>query len=102
MLITSFTYYNNDMIKNYTLFLFCFLFLTTIQAQLFQDHFGTAFASISTVNWPTACRGGTPSSFNTSTGPCSAASDYSYSLSGFGQYITSSAIAIPAAGYELT
>jgi len=71
-------------------------------SQLFQDDFGTGFASISTVNWPSACRGGTASSFNTSIGPCAGAGDYEYGLSGFGSYITTSAIAIPATGYELT
>lgn len=67
-------------------------------AQLFQDDFGTAFGSISTVNWPTSCRNGA-SSFNTSLGACAGAGDYEYSLSGFGNYITTSAIAIPATGY---
>ncbi len=71
-------------------------------AQLFQDDFGTAFASISTTNWPSACRGGSASSFNTSIGPCAGAGDYEYGLSGFGSYITTSAIAIPATGYDLT
>ncbi len=70
-------------------------------AQLFQDDFGTAFGSISTTNWPTACRSG-GSSFNTSTGSCSGAGDYSYALSGFSNYITTSAITIPSTGYELT
>jgi hypothetical protein len=70
--------------------------------QLFQDDFGTGFASISTANWPTACRGGSASSFNTSIGPCAGASDYECGLSGFGSYITTSAIAIPSTGYELT
>ena len=68
---------------------------------MFSDDFGTAFANISTVNWPTGCRSG-GSSFNTSVGSCSAASDYSYGLSGFGSYITTSAITIPSTGYELT
>jgi len=71
-------------------------------AQLFQDDFGTAFGSISTIKWPTACRGGTPTSFNTSTGGCAAVGDYEYPLSGFSKYITTQAIAIPATGYELT
>lgn len=70
--------------------------------QLFQDDFGTAFTTISTVNWPTACRGGTPSSYNTSVGACSGTSDYSYSMSGFGKYITTSAISIPSTGYALS
>jgi len=78
------------------------LVVNSSYAQLFSDDFGTAFASISTVNWPTACRGGSPSSFNTSVGSCSAAGDYSYGMSGFGAYITTSAIAIPATGYEVT
>jgi hypothetical protein len=69
--------------------------------QIFSDDFGTGFASISTVNWPTACRNAA-SSFNTSAGPCAAASDYSYGTSGFGTYITTLGIAIPATGYELT
>jgi len=69
---------------------------------LFSEDFGTGFASISTVDWPTACRGGGASSFNTSVGACSAAGDYSYPLNAFGSYITTSAIAIPATGYELT
>lgn len=69
---------------------------------MFSEDFGTGFASISTVDWPTACRGGGASSFNTSVGACSAAGDYSYPLNAFGSYITTSAIAIPATGYELT
>ncbi len=84
----------------FTIVLILSTFLTN--AQLFQDNFGTAFASISTVNWPSACRGGSASSFNTSIGPCAGAGDYEYGLSGFGSYITTSAIAIPAAGYDLT
>lgn len=71
-------------------------------AQLFSDDFGSAFSSISTSNWPSACRGGTASSFNTSVGPCAGAGDYAYSMSGFGSYITTSAITIPTSGYELT
>lgn len=71
-------------------------------AQIFQDNFGTSFATISPTTWPSACRGGSPSSYNTSTGPCAGIGDYEYGLSGFGKYITTSAIAIPAAGYELT
>lgn len=86
--------------------LFLFLVLTLLslrsEAQLFQDNFGTVSESISTTNWPSACRGGTASSVNTSTGPCGAAGDYNYSLSGFGSYITTLGIAIPATGYELT
>jgi len=71
-------------------------------ACLLSDDFGTSFASISTTNWPTACRGGSPSSFNTSIGSCAGAGDYEYSLSGFGSYITTSALSIPATGYTLT
>lgn len=71
-------------------------------SQLFQDDFGIAFSSISTVNWPTVCRGGTASSFNTSLAPCGTTGERGYSLSGFGSYITTSAIAIPSTGYELT
>ncbi len=71
-------------------------------AQLFQDDFGTAFASISTTKWPTACRGGSASSFNTSIGGCAGTSDYEYSLTGFGSYITTQGISIPSTGYELT
>lgn len=71
-------------------------------AQLFQDDFGTSFTSISTTNWPSTCRGGGPSTFNTSTGPCAGTGDYEYGLSAFGSYITTNAIAIPAAGYDLT
>lgn len=84
------------------LFFLLFLLPATAYSQLFQDNFGTAFTSISTVNWPTACRGGTASSFNTSAGPCAGAGDYEYSLSGAGSYVTTSGIAIPASGYELT
>ena len=68
------------------------------KAQLFVDDFGTSFGSISTIKWPSACRGGFPSSFNTSAGPCAGAGDYEYSLS-FGDYITTQAIAIPSSGY---
>lgn len=71
-------------------------------AQLFQENFGTSFASISTINWPSACRSGTASSYNTSLAPCATTSERAYSLSGFSSYITSSAITIPATGYELT
>lgn len=78
------------------------IFSNTAYSQLFSDDFGTAFGNISTVNWPTSCRGGGASSFNTSGGSCSAAGDYSYPLNAFGSYITTSAIAIPASGYELT
>ncbi len=74
---------------------------TQSEAQLFQDNFGTSFASISTIKWPSACRGGFASSFNTSSGACAGAGDYEYSLS-FGDYITTKAIAIPASGYDLT
>lgn len=84
-----------------TLLIVLLLFATNSNAQLFSDDFGTSFASISTVNWPTACRSGA-SSFNTSTGPCYSAGDYCYALSGFGNYITTSAIAIPSTGYALT
>lgn len=80
----------------------CVLFSSFGKAQLFQEDFGTAFGSISTINWPTACRSGSPSSFNTSVGPCAGTSDYEYSMSGFGTYITTSGIAIPSTGYELT
>lgn len=90
-----------QMFRNFILFL---LLLNSLggSAQLFQDDFGTAFASISTVKWPSTCRGGTASSFNTSVGSCAGASDYEYGLSGFGSYVTTSAITIPATGYELT
>ena len=71
-------------------------------SQLFQDDFGTAFTTISTTNWPTACRGATPSSYNTSVGACAGTGDYNYSMSGFGKYITTSAMAIPSTGYALT
>jgi hypothetical protein len=74
----------------------------SLTAQLFQDDFGSGFQSISTTNWPSACRGGSPSSFNTSSAPCGSASERAYLLSGFGAYITSSAINIPATGYALT
>lgn len=77
------------------------LLSSTAYGQLFSDDFGTGFASIDVVKWPSACRSGA-SSFNTSVGACSSAGDYSYSLSGFGAYITTQAITIPAAGYELT
>ncbi|PWL31349.1 MAG: hypothetical protein DCO96_03910 [Fluviicola sp. XM-24bin1] len=69
---------------------------------LLQDDFGTAFASIDATNWPGACIGGSPSSFNTSVGSCSGTGDYGYGLSGFGSYITSMALAIPSTGYNLT
>ncbi|MCB9231115.1 MAG: T9SS type A sorting domain-containing protein [Bacteroidia bacterium] len=72
------------------------------KAQLFTEDFGTAFGNISTVKWPTACRGGSASSFNTSVGGCAGAGDYEYSLSGLGSYVTTQAITIPAAGYQLT
>lgn len=73
-----------------------------VHAQLFQDDFGTAFASLDATNWPSACIGGSASSFNTSLGSCSGAGDYGYGLSGFGSYITSMALAIPSNGYDLT
>lgn len=78
------------------------LLLTTPQAsaQLFSEDFGTAFASISTTKWPSACRNG-GSSFNTSIGGCAGSGDYEYGLSGFGSYITTQAISIPASGYTL-
>ena len=75
-------------------------FSTRLDAQLFSEDFGTAFGSISTVNWPTGCRSGA-SSFNTSVSSCAGAGDYAYSLSGFGSYVTTLGIAIPAAGYTL-
>lgn len=70
-------------------------------SQLFQEDFGTTFASISTVKWPSTCMGGTAPTFNTGVGPC-AGTGRSYSLSGFGSYITTQAIAIPAGTYDLT
>jgi hypothetical protein len=73
-----------------------------VYAQLFQEDFGTAFASISTVKWPTACRGSSPTSFNTSAGACAGTSDYEYPLSGVAKYITTQAITIPSTGYDLT
>lgn len=79
----------------------CVLVLSSeAHAQLFSEDFGTGFASINTTRWPTACRSG-GSSFNTSIGGCAGASDYEYGLSGFGSYITTQAIAIPATGYTL-
>jgi hypothetical protein len=85
----------------YTTLLFFFI-VPSLTAQLFQDDFGTGFQSISTTKWLSACRGGSASSFNTSSAPCGSTSDRAYSLSGFGTYITSSAISIPAAGYALS
>lgn len=82
--------------------LLSFLFVTSIaQAQLFQEDWGTAFSAIDGTRWPTGCRNAA-SSFNTSAGPCSAAGDYSYATSGFGTFVTTQGIAIPATGYELT
>lgn len=85
--------------------LLCLVFLCIVSnsyGQLFQDDFGSAFASIDGVKWPSGCRGGTASSFNTSAGACYSASDYNYGTSGFGTYITSQGIAIPSTGYELS
>lgn len=80
---------------------FCLLLPALMQAQLFQDDFGTAFANLDVVKWPTGCRN-SASSFNTSLGSCSGTSDRSYGLSGFGTYITTQAINIPATGYTLS
>ena len=86
-------------------FVLCTLILlqsfSGLKGQLFTDDFGTAFASISTVKWPSACRSGA-SSFNTSIGACAGAGDYEYGLSSFGSYITTQGIAIPATGYALS
>lgn len=73
----------------------------TSSAQLFQDDFGTSFASINTTKWPSACRNGV-SGFNTSGGTCAGSGDYNYAISGFGSYITTQAINIPSTGYTLT
>jgi Secretion system C-terminal sorting domain len=86
-------------------YLILFLLITssfTTKAQLFQEDFGTSFTAISTINWPTACRSTTASSYNTSSAPCATLTDRGYYLNAFGSYITTSAIVIPAAGYELT
>jgi hypothetical protein len=88
--------------KNIYIFILLFLFVQNASSQIFQEDFGTAFASISTVNWPSACRGGSASSFNTSSAPCASSTERGYLLSGFGSFITSSSITIPSAGYELT
>lgn len=88
--------------KRFILFALSLILNFTVQAQLFQENFGTAFLSISTVKWPSTCRGGTASSFNTSVGACAAVGDYNYGLSSFGSYITTQAIAIPSSGYNLT
>ncbi|MCR9171575.1 MAG: T9SS type A sorting domain-containing protein [bacterium] len=85
----------------FILLLLFFCAVPRVHAQLFQEDFGTAFASIDATRWPTSCRNAA-SSFNTSVGSCAAAGDYNYGTSGFGTYITSQAIAIPATGYELT
>lgn len=91
------------MFKFYTIFLSLILLSNQAsQAQIFQDDFGTTFGSISTTNWPTSCRSGSPSSFNTSIAPCASSSERAYSFNGSGTYITTSAIAIPASGAELT
>lgn len=92
------------MIRFFRQFILIVSFLSSFlsNAQLFQDDFGTGFANISTTNWPTACRGGSASSFNTSSAPCGSTSDRAYLLSGFGSYVTTMAIAIPSAGYDLT
>jgi hypothetical protein len=79
-----------------------FLNFLPVQAQLFSDDFGSAFTGLDGVKWPAACRGGSPSGFNTSLGSCSGAGDYGYGLSGFGAYITTQAISIPSTGYELS
>lgn len=88
------------LLKKTTLLLFFGLSLSA-NAQLFQEDFGTAFGNISTVKWPTACRN-SASGFNTSVGACAGGTDYEYSMTSFGAYITTQAITIPATGYELT
>jgi hypothetical protein len=87
--------------KRIILVLSIIIFQLPLSAQLFEEDFGTAWGSISTTKWPTTCRSGA-SSYNTSSGPCSATGDYSYYLNGFGYYITTQAISIPAANYELS
>jgi hypothetical protein len=72
-----------------------------VSAQLFEEDFGTAWASISTTKWPTACRNAA-NSYNTSSAPCGSTIDRAYYLNGFGSYITTQAISIPAANYELS
>lgn len=67
------------------IFITILTFSNSVYSQLFSEDFGTGFASISSVDWPTACRGGGASSFNTSVGACSAAGDYSYPLNAFGR-----------------
>lgn len=68
---------------------------------LLTDDFGSAFASIHATNWPESCRAGTASGFNTSSAPCGSVGERAYSLSGFGSYITSMALAIPSTGFVL-
>lgn len=86
----------------YSIVIILFISAFSSSAQLFYDDFGTSFASISATNWPSSCRGGSASGFNTSIAPCASASDRGYSLSGFGSYLTTMSLAIPASGYDLT
>lgn len=81
--------------------LLIFLMPMTSSAQLFQDDFGTGFGNLDASKWPTACRNGV-SSFTTSLGTCAGTGDYNYAINGFGSYITTQAINIPATGYTLT
>ena len=72
-----------------------------LQAQLFSEDFGTSFASLSTTKWPTSCRGGGASSYNSSSGPCAGTSDRSYYIYN-GGYIGTQSLSIPAGGASLT
>lgn len=70
-------------------------------SQLFQEDFGTFFTTLNTTNWPTTCASGA-STYNTSIGSCAGAGDYAYYMSGFTTYRSTSGIAIPSTGYDLT
>jgi hypothetical protein len=76
--------------------IYCLLLPALVQAQLFQDDFGTAFGSIDAVKWPCA----TGSSFNTSIGSCAGSGDYIYYIDN-NKILASRSIFVPASGYCL-
>lgn len=81
------------------LFLVSMTLVPASHAQLFQEDFGTFLTTLDAVKWPSTCR--TSGSYNTSLGACSGTNDRSYSISGFGTYVTTMGIAIPTTGYTL-
>ncbi|MCP4438669.1 MAG: T9SS type A sorting domain-containing protein [Aureispira sp.] len=83
--------------KHIHYYIFLFLLLPiTLSAQLFQDNFGTGFASINTTKWP--CNGG--SSFNTSVGECASSTDRAHYIDQ-NEILATQSMFVPSTGYCL-